>query len=97
MISMPQPELDFSKARFDGRTYEPKHDQKRLSGQLGRVFHLMKAGDWWTLETLAQHCGGTAASISARIRDLRKERFGTHTVERRRRTEGTHEYRILGA
>ena len=81
--------------RFDGITYEPRLDRARLTGQLLRVFGLMRDGRWWTLEDLMQICGGTTQSLSARLRDLRKPRFGAYTVERRRRTAGTWEYRLV--
>ncbi len=56
------------------------------------------AGWWWTLREISQHTGDPEASISARLRDLRKARFGAHTVNRRRRgdpTKGVFEYQLL--
>ena len=81
--------------RFDGITYDHRLDQARLTGQLLRVFELMRDGKWFTLERLREICGGTTQSLSARLRDLRKPRFGAYTVERRRRTAGTWEYRLV--
>ena len=80
--------------RFDGATYDPTLDQERLTGQLGRVYGVMRGGDWHTLDELVTRCGGTTASVSARLRDLRKSRFGGYTVERRRKTAGVWLYRI---
>ena len=31
-----------NKIRFDGDTYDPKHDLTRLTGQIQRVFETMK-------------------------------------------------------
>jgi hypothetical protein len=89
---MTQPTLD-----FDGATYEAKHDRARLGEQLKRVFELMGDGSWRTLNEIAELTGDQAQSISARLRDLRKERFGSHKIERRRRGnpgDGLFEYRI---
>lgn len=74
----------FDNPRFDGETYEPAKDQKRLKGQLLRVYNVMLDGEWHTLEWLATACQGSVPSVSARLRDLRKERFGAHTIERKR-------------
>jgi hypothetical protein len=54
----------------------------------------MLPGGWWTLPQLAAATGYPEASISARIRDLRKPKFGGHTVERRHVSKGLWEYRL---
>ncbi len=73
-----QPAFDFShRVAFDGATYEPQHDQARLHGLLQRVQAFMADGQWHSLQDIQQACGGTEASCSARLRDLRKPRFGS--------------------
>jgi hypothetical protein len=70
----------------------------RLNGQQRRVYLAMRDGAWRTLREIADATGDPDASVSARLRDLRKEKFGGFIVERRRRGEtpkGTHEYRLL--
>ncbi len=63
-------------AFFDGETYDAKLDQKRLSGQLGKVYDVMKDGRWRTLNEIGTATGvGSEAAISARLRDLRKARL----------------------
>ena len=81
---------------FDGDTYEHDADGKRLGEQMRRVGLLMSDGVWRTLRRIGWLTGHPEASISARLRDLRKPRFGEHTVERRRCAEGagTWEYRV---
>lgn len=79
---------------FDGATYEPKRDKVRLNRQLDKVRELMRGGYWSTLEYLAEKTGFPEASISARIRDLRKPRFGGYTVERKSLGNGLFAYRI---
>jgi len=84
---------------FDGQTYEPEHDEDRLGKQLERVRQLVLDGEWRTLDEIGAHSGAPPASVSARLRDLRKERFGQYNVERRRRgapKDGLWEYRING-
>lgn len=80
--------------KFDGVTIEPQ-DVPRLATALGRVLTLMRDGEWRTLATIASECGTSEAGASARLRDLRKERFGSHTVERRRVDGGLWEYRVV--
>lgn len=83
---------------FDGVTFEPEFDTDRLTGQLGRVYHLMKDRQWRTLEEIQIEVSGSQAGISARLRDLRKARFGGFEVERQRRgdpKQGLFEYRLL--
>ena len=89
-----QYEFDF---HFDGETYEPEHDQVRLGKQLMAVFALMQDEKWRTLGEIERITGYPQASISARLRDLRKKRFGEYEVPRRRRgepSEGLFEYRL---
>lgn len=84
--------------RFDGPAYEPKHDHARLTGQIEKIFNLMKDGKWRTLGEIEAATHEPAASISAQLRHLRKARFGAHTVDKRRRGEpgrGLWEYRLI--
>ena len=91
-MGVAQPALD-----FDGRTFDPALDGDRLTRLLSRVYACMRDGEWRSLSQIVQHCGGSEASVSARLRDLRKVRFGAYVVERRRRGRpqvGVFEYRI---
>lgn len=86
-------------ADFDGESYDPEHDQERLSTQLAVVRAAMLDGQWRTLGEIAEATGlqENTASISARLRDLRKEKFGAYFVERRRRgdpKDGLWEYHM---
>ena len=83
--------------RFDGPVYVPQHDLKRLTGQILRVFALMRDGRWRTLSEIEKTIGDPAASVSAQLRHLRKERFGAHVVAKRargNRSIGLWEYRL---
>lgn len=79
---------------FDGETVT-EGDVPRLSKQLLAVKSALENGAWWTPEGLEKTTGYRWASISARIRDLRKEKHGGHTVERRSVGRGLFEYRLL--
>lgn len=80
--------------RFDGASYEAEQDRERLGRQLASVKAYMLMHEWVTLAELEDHVHGTAASLSARLRDLRKSRNGGYTVERKRITGGVYAYRI---
>lgn len=83
---------------FNGADYVPWRDDPRLTSQLGRIFHLMRDGEWRTLAGIAHATGDPPASVSAQLRHLRKPRFGAHAVERRHRgapAEGLYEYRVI--
>ena len=79
---------------FDGDTYEPARDGMRLAGQLARVRALMADGVWRTLADVAAGVGGSEAAVSARLRDLRKARFGGLDVQRRHVARGLFQYRV---
>lgn len=80
--------------KVGGVTYEPRLDEARLKGQMLRVFTLMMDGRW---RTLAQIKGtqDSEAGVSARLRDLRKAQYGSHTVNRRRVRGGLYEYQLI--
>lgn len=55
-----------------GSTYQMQFDYERLSRLLDRVRSFMADTSWHTLSEIAGACGGSEASVSARLRDLRK-------------------------
>lgn len=73
---------------FGGATFSFALDGQRLTTQFQRVFAHMQDGDWHKAS------GGSEAGVSARLRDMRKERFGGHTVERMRGASGLWFYRL---
>lgn len=82
---------------FDGATYRHALDHERLGAQLLRVAQLMGDGGWRTLREIARTTDDPEASVSARLRDLRKRKFGGYTVERERLTGGLYRYRVVKA
>lgn len=79
---------------FGGATYEPALDAARLKGQLERVRALMLDGEWRSLPQIRAALGNrdSEAGLSARLRQLRSCGY---LVERRRRTNALHEYRVV--
>lgn len=85
--------------RFDGDSYVAQVDQPRLAGQFERILRLMlSSGAWRTLAEIAAATGAPPASVSAQLRHMRKPRFGSYVVMKRRRgdvSRGLFEYRVL--
>jgi len=52
-------------------------------GQRDRVYNTMLSGNWLTLSEINEKTGDAEASVSAQLRHLRKERFGSHVIEKR--------------
>jgi hypothetical protein len=87
---------------FDGETFDPSKDGPRLTNQLMRVLAVMQDGNWHTLASIAEQISyppydrASEAGVSARLRDLRKIRFGGYHIDRRRVKEaGLYEYRLI--
>lgn len=83
---------------FGGTTYVPSLDRERLGEQLLRVIDLMADGQWRSLREIARITDDPEASISARLRDIRKL-WGADAMESRRRPSagakaGAWEYRV---
>jgi hypothetical protein len=83
--------------RRDGASYDHDQDASRLQQQQLDVWNVMRTGKWYSLYTLSAMTGHPPQSISARLRDFRKERFGSHTVDRKRYGlyRGTFVYRLV--
>lgn len=83
--------------KFSGSDYDPKLDQNRLENGITRIFNLMKNGMWVTLEVISKNTKIGESSVSAQLRNLRKDHFGGHTIEKRRKgekTNGVWEYKL---
>lgn len=81
--------------KFSGDTYDEARDGERLSRQARVVFEVMRDGMWRTLAEISHLTKEPEASISARLRDLRKERNGSYRVEREYLAGGIWQYRVL--
>lgn len=85
-------------ANFDGPEYEPELDKVRLTGQIERVYNLMKDMRWRSLNEIAAATHDPQSSVSAQLRHLRKKKFGSHIINKRRRgnpMNGLYEYQLI--
>lgn len=80
---------------FDGATYDDARDGERLNRQHDIIYALMRDGRPRTLAEIEAATGFPQASISARLRDFRKPRFGGHDVVRGHIAGGQWCYRVV--
>lgn len=71
--------------------------KRRATTQLRDVQSLMRYGDWMLLSSIAEKCKAPPQSVSARLRDLRKSKFGGYTIEKRRVARNQWAYRMVVA
>lgn len=88
------PVVDMAKPLFDGSTYDEGRDEARLVLQVARVKAALEKADWITLRQLSEQTGAPEASVSARLRDLRKIRWGSHRIDRHYVSKGVFQYRL---
>jgi hypothetical protein len=80
----------------DGETFDAALDGVRLNRQQSDVWAVVRFGKWITLAELSRLTGHPEASVSARLRDFRKEKFGSFEVDRRRFDDsGLWQYRLV--
>lgn len=92
---MSQTELDFDRHR-GGKTYDDAQDRLRLNKQQRRIYDAMRDGAWRTLREIEAITGDPQASISARLRDFRKEPLHWQVLtDRGTFGKGTYRYRLI--
>lgn len=81
---------------FDGYTLgeQPDHHE-RLRQQLARVHRVLADHEWHTPQELEKATGDNWASAGARLRDLRKKKFGGYKIERLYLGGGLYKYRLI--
>lgn len=89
-----QTKLNFEAAQIHGSDYVPERDRARLTGQLEKLYNLMKDGQWRKLQDISDLTGIPQASASAQMRNLRKEPF-CFTIEKKHIADGLFYYRLL--
>ncbi|MHB1910376.1 MAG: hypothetical protein ACYCQJ_16140 [Nitrososphaerales archaeon] len=71
---------------FDGAFYKRELDQKRLSGQILRVYEIISDGKARTVSKIREEIlekfgkDDPENSIQAELRNLRKDKFGGHAI-----------------
>jgi len=96
-VSNPISQENKTMETFHGAEYTPAKDKERLTRQIYRIYDCMKDGEWRSLPEIAEITGDGEASISAQLRNLRKEGNGSHTVDKRRSgaKSGLWEYKLI--
>jgi len=79
---------------FDGDDYVEERDYKRLKTQLEVITEYMEDAGFKTLDEIARDTGYRSASISAQLRNLRKEKFGSRNVSRKHIGNGLYSYKL---
>lgn len=59
------------------------------------VWQAVADGGWHYLADLAARLNLPEQSVSARLRDFRKARYGSHVVERKKQERGLYAYRVV--
>ena len=80
--------------KFDGSDYRPERDDARLDKQIDRVKKACRSGVPMTLAAIAKETGDPEASISAQLRHLRKEKHGSHSVDKIYVSHGLYLYKV---
>jgi len=83
---------------LNAEPFEYKYDYTRLKTQRSKIFAYMSGEQWRTLSEISTAVNAPEASASAALRDFRKLKYGSHTVDRRirgDRVKGLWEYRLL--
>lgn len=82
-----------------GPDYDIQLDGKRLRTQLEVLTDFMlfcrDINAWVSLAEIEEQTGIPQSSASSQLRHLRKKAFGSHTVDKRRRSIGTWEYFLI--
>jgi len=90
-----QIDFDFTQARFNGSDYDHVIDGPRLGNQLNKIFELMKDAEYRTLEQISLITSVPTPSVSAQLRHLRKQRFGSHIVNKKNFGGGLFMYQLI--
>lgn len=94
-----QKTVDWDSLPFGGPDVTPA-DSARMGRQLQAVRKIMLCGDWFTLEDLRRELDrmgivATTPGISARFRELKTPKGGSHETEKKLVAPGLYRYRIV--
>ena len=81
--------------KFDGADYVKERDYQRLAKNHYRLKELMKDCVYRTLKEISYFTEIPEASVSAGLRDFRKEKFGGHTLNKRYEGNGLYSYQLI--
>ena len=81
--------------QFDGADYVKERDYERLVKNHFKLRELMKDCVYRTLREISSFTGIPEASVSAGLRDFRKEKFGGHELNKRYEGNGLYSYQLI--
>ena len=81
--------------KFDGSDYVHERDGKRLAKNHLKLKELMRDKVYRTLSEISYITKIPEASVSAGLRDFRKERFGSHTLNKKYLENGLYSYQLI--
>jgi DNA-binding Lrp family transcriptional regulator len=79
---------------FDGEDMDQERDGERLNRQMNIIRERMENAGWLSVQQLSNELGFPATSVSAQIRNLRKDKFGGRYVERRYQGNGLYQFKL---
>ena len=80
---------------FDGADYVHERDGKRLAKNHFKLKDLMQDQKFRTLSEISAITNIPEASVSAGLRDFRKEKFGRHIVNKNYLENGLYSYQLI--
>jgi hypothetical protein len=80
---------------FDGADYEHERDGKRLAKNHFKLKELMQDQRFRTLSEISAVTHIPEASVSAGLRDFRKEKFGRHILNKNYLENGLYSYQLI--
>ena len=80
---------------FDGADYVHERDGKRLAGNHYKLKELMQDEKYRTLREISSLIHVPEASVSAALRDFRKEKFGKHVLNKKYLGNGLYSYQLI--
>jgi len=93
--TIPEDFMSVLDCEFEGKTIVPERDAARLRRQYDRVFAVMSDGQPHTLAEISKRTGDGEASVSARLRDMRRVKFGSNDIRTTHVADGLHQYRLV--
>jgi hypothetical protein len=80
---------------FDGADYVHERDGKRLANNHYKLKELMQDEQFRTLREISGLIHVPEASVSAALRDFRKEKFGSNILNKKYLGNGLYSYQLI--
>jgi transcriptional antiterminator len=82
-------------AEFDGDDYDSDRDKERLTKQRDKIRMYMEGRNYLTVKEVAEVLNYPENSVSAQMRNLRKEKFGGRIVHREYFGNGLYKFKLM--